>query len=429
MRIAHLTPGTGGFYCGTCLRDNALVKELRALGHDALMVPMYLPPTLDEEAAPGAPLFYGGVNVYLQQKLAPFRRTPRWVDSLFDSPKALKLAASRAGSTQAADLGELTLSTLRGELGRQVKELDRLVAWLSSEARPDVVCLSNALLIGLARRIRERTGAAVVCTLQGEDTFFDDLPEADSRAAWDLLSERAAEVDGLIAVSQFYADLMTGRARLPRERVHVVHNGILLDGYGPAGDPPAPPVLGFLGRMCPAKGLHALVDAFALLRKRGRVGDLKLKIAGTQTAADRKYVAGLLERLPGLEADVEVLPNLDRDAKLAFLRGLTVLSVPATYAESFGLYLIEAMAAGVPVVQPRQGAIPEILEATGGGVLCEPNNVESLALALEGLLLDPVAARAMGERGRTSVQDHFTARRMAEQTLQVFDLAVARRRQ
>src|SRR5215472_522525 len=159
MRIIQLTPGTGSFYCGTCIRDNALVVALRALGQDALMVPMYLQPTLDEASgAEGAPLFYGGVNVYLQQKFGLFRKTPRWLDRLFDSPGMLEAAARRAGMTRASQLGDLTVSTLRGEEGRQVKELDRLVEWLaSSDGRADVVCLSNILLIGLARRIKAQT--------------------------------------------------------------------------------------------------------------------------------------------------------------------------------------------------------------------------------------------------------------------------------
>ena len=116
MRIILLTPGTGSFYCGTCMRDNALALALRSQGHDALMVPLYLPPTLDEaSSAENAPLFYGGINVYLQQKAGLFRKTPRWVDRLFDAPALLQGAARRAGMTQAHELGDLTLSMLRGE--------------------------------------------------------------------------------------------------------------------------------------------------------------------------------------------------------------------------------------------------------------------------------------------------------------------------
>src|SRR5437763_268183 len=96
MRIVQLTAGTGSFYCGTCLRDNALVAELRRQGHDALLVPLYLPLALDEPpATPATPLFYGGVNVYLQQQSSLFRKTPRWVDRLLDAPGVLRAAAKR----------------------------------------------------------------------------------------------------------------------------------------------------------------------------------------------------------------------------------------------------------------------------------------------------------------------------------------------
>jgi glycosyltransferase involved in cell wall biosynthesis len=426
MRIIQITPGTGSFYCGTCLRDNALVAELRRQGHDALMVPLYLPLVVDEPPTAGdTPLFYGGVNVYLQQKSGLFRKSPRWLDRLLDSPPVLRLAASRAGSTEARELGDLTVSTLRGEEGRQVKELDRLAGWLADE-RPDVVCLSNALLVGLARRIKEQTGAAVACALQGEDAFLDSLPEEDRQAAWRALSERAADVDAFIAVSHYYGDIMQRRAQLAADRVHVVHNGILLDGYAPASAPPDPPALGYLARLCPAKGLETLVEAYLLLRQNDRIPNLRLRVAGSMTAADQPFVERLRAQLAaaGLADEVQFLPNLDRDEKIAFLQSLSVFSVPATYGESFGLYVIEALAAGVPVVQPDHAAFPELIAATGGGVLCEPDDPASLAEAIKELLLNPEAARAMGARGREAVRERFSVARMAEGVTRVFEAIV-----
>lgn len=433
MRIINLTPGTGTFYCGTCIRDNALVVALRKLGHDAHLIPMYLPTMLDEPAAsPAAPLFYGGVNVYLQQKSALFRKTPIIIDRFFDSAPLLKLAAKQAGATQARDLGELTLSMLRGEEGRQVKELDRLTAWLTANGKPNVVCLSNALLVGLARCIKERTGAAVVCTLQGEDGFLDSLPERDRDACWQTLSERARDLDAFIAVSHYYAEVMTKRAKLSADRVHVVHNGILLDGYATQTSTAntegveSIPVLGFLARMCPAKGLETLVEAFIELRARDVIKNLKLRIAGSMTAADQPFVDKLRARLEAkrLAGEVEFLPNVSHADKIAFLQSLSALSVPATYGEAFGLYLTEAWAAGVPVVQPHHGAFPELVEASGDGVLCDPDDPTALAVAIEELLSDPARARAMGERGRQAVLEKFSAEVMAANVLRVFERAV-----
>jgi glycosyltransferase involved in cell wall biosynthesis len=336
----------------------------------------------------------------------------------------LRLAAKRAGMTEAWQLGDLTVSMLRGEEGRQRKELERLAEWLT-EMRPDVVCLSNVLLIGLARRIREVTGAPVVCTLQGEDGFLDALTEPHRTQAWQLVSERARDVVAFIPPSRYYAQRMCERASLPAEKVHVVPNGILLDGYEPA-IPQDPPVLGYLARMCKDKGLHVLVEAFLLLRAWGRVPGLRLRVAGTVTAADEEFVQTLKHRLAekGLANQAEFLPNVDRDTKVSFLRNLTVFSAPAAYGEAFGLYILEALAAGVPVVQPRHAAFPELIEATGGGLLCEPNDPESLARTIEELLLDPQKARQLGTTGRAIVFEKFGVEQMTRGVLDVFQRTV-----
>jgi glycosyltransferase involved in cell wall biosynthesis len=410
-------------YCGNCLRDNALVTALRGLGHQVVMVPMYLPLTLDErDQSAGTPIFFSGINVYLQQKSAVFRQAPAWVRNLLASPALLKWAAGKAAKTRAEDLGELTLSMLRGEQGNQSLELEQLIAWLKTQPKPDVICLSNGLLIGLARQLKAELKTRVVCDLQGEDTFLDALPAAHRSECWSTLAERAAEADGLIAPSQYFRDFMCRRLGLPGDRVKVIHNGIHLDGYDSPAPTPAPdpggahgvPALGFFARMCREKGLDTLVDAYIQLRRRGRIQELRLRVGGSCGPADEPFVHTLRHRLnaAGLLHEVEFCPNLDRAAKVRFLRSLTAFSVPASYGEAFGLYLIEAMAAGVPVAQPAVGAFPELVGATGGGVICDPG-APSLAQALEDLLLDPVQARARGEKGRRAVFEHFTAESMA----------------
>ena len=423
MKIIVLTAGTGSFHCGTCIRDNALVRELRRQGHDAMLVPMYLAPTLDEESTlDDAPLFFGGINVYLQQKLPFFRKSPRWLDKLFDSPALLRMAGKKAGMTSARELGEMTLSMLKGEEGNQIKEVERLAEWLESE-RPDVVALSHALLLGVARRIRQRTGAKLVCFLNGEDGFMDNLPAPYSVQSWQELDRRARDIDAFIAVSRYYGDLMASRAPVIGDKLRVIYPGINLDGYSPAATKPDPPVLGYLARLNAIKGLGALVDAYLILRKRNNVPNLRLHAAGTATAADESYIAAQRRRLEaaGFGGDVQFLPNLDRDEKVDFLRSLTVFSVPATYGESFGLFLIEALAAGTPVVQPRHAAFPELLEATGGGLLYEPDNPEALADAIERLLLDPAEAKALGERGRQTVRERFSIEHSAADTAALFE--------
>ena len=427
MRIVQLVPGAGGsFYCENCLRDAGLLRALRRMGHDAISVPLYLPLSPDApQAEPDTPVFFGGINVYLQQKSALFRKTPRWVDQVFDSPALLKWAGSKAGMTSPRTLAETTLSMLRGEDGRQVKELDRLVAWLAAEGGADVVCLSNVLLIGFARRLRAELGASVVCLLQDEDIFVDGFPEPWLGQAWALMAERARDADAFIAVSRYYGGLMRERLALPAERVHVVHSGIAPEGYEPAASPPAPPVIGFLERMCPEKGLDILLDAFVLLKMKATFKALRLCAAGGWMAGDRPFLRATRKRLldAGVADDVDGLPNLQRAERQEFLRGLTVLSVPARHPEAFGMYVLEALATGVPVVLPRRGAFPELIEATGGGLLCEPDDPEALAAALEELLTNPDRARELGRQGRQAVLERFTEDRMAAQVADILQQA------
>lgn len=422
VNIVQITPGAGGMYCGNCFRDNALVGALRKLGHQTLMVPLYLPMNLDEQDnSAGTPAFFNGVNVYLEQKSALFRKAPGWMHQVLASPRLLKWASGRAAKTRAADVGDITLSMLRGEDGYHARELGELLAWLKTQARPDIICLSNALLAGLARRLKSDLGAPVLCMLQGEDTFLDALPDTHRAACWKILAERAAEADVFLAPSQYYGALMTKRLGLKAEKVRVVYNGIDLEGYTPPSGTEfrsvksGPPVLGFFGRMCREKGLELLADAYIRLRQRGRMNNLKLRVGGGCGPSDQPMVEAMRRKLhaAGLLGEVEFFPNLTRAAKLEFLRSLTILSTPALYGEAFGLYLIEAMAAGVPVVQPRRGAFPELIEATGGGVICEPT-AEGLADSLEQLLRDPIALGSLGESGRRAVFLNFSVEQMAE---------------
>jgi len=431
MRIVHIAAGAGGtFYCQNCLRDAAVAKALIEAGHETLMVPLYLPLLREpDETASEAGIFFGGINVYLQQKSALFRKTPRWVDKMLDSPRLLKLAAGAAGMTSANDLAEITLSMLRGPDGRQVKELNRLVDFLSSQPRPDVICLSNALLLGLAETISRRLGAPLAVMLQDEDIFIDDLPEPARTRAWEIMMDHSRGVGAFIAVSHYYAERMRRRLSLPAERVHVVYVGIDPSGYEVAPGPVDPPTIGYLERMCPQMGLDILAEAFVILKSGGRFERLRLRIAGGKTGADERFIRQVRGRLAaaGVAGDVEFPPNFDRGARLEFLRGLSVLSVPARHAEAFGTYVLESLAGGVPVILPDRGAFPELLKATGGGLLCRPDSPRSLAAQLERVLSDAELAKRLGRTGRRAVLERFNIKRMAEDVAGVYQGIVAQR--
>jgi glycosyltransferase involved in cell wall biosynthesis len=427
VNIIQITPGAGAMFCGGCFRDNALVAALRRLGHNTLMLPLYLPLTLDEpDQSEGTPIFFSGINVFLEQKSIFFRKAPNWLHKMFASPILLKLASGSAGKTRAQDLGEITVSMLRGDEGNQAREIEPLIAWLKSNEKPEIISLSNALLIGLARKLKQELRVPIVCSLQGEDFFLDSLPLPHRDFAWKILAERAADVDLFIAPSQYFGDLMSTRLGVSMNRIRVIPNGINLEGYDETQNVERGmqnfSTLGYFARMCPEKGLDTLVEAFIELKKQESFKDLKLKIGGGCGPGDEPFVKKIRERLQagGVFGDVEFFPNLTREEKVSVLKSLDVFSVPALYGEAFGLYVIEAWAAGVPVVQPRHAAFPELIEVTGGGLLCEPGTAKALAHSIAELLSDSDRARALGKAGQKAVFEKFNVEKMAKETAELF---------
>jgi len=426
MRIVHIAPGAGdSFYCENCLRDAALFRALMRQGHDVVAVPLYLPLQSDtEEEWAGGPIFFGGINVYLQQKLGLFRRTPRWLDSLFDRPGLLRWVGRRASMTRAKDLGETTISMLKGREGRQVKELNRLLDWLESQGdRPDLVCLSNLLLAGLVNGLKERLGVPVVSLLQDEDSFLDSLVEPYREQAWQLTCERAEDIDGFVSVNRYYAEAMRERLGVGSERMHVVYPGIELDSYGSAAGEPEVPTIGYLSRVCSDKGLDVLVEAFTKLKRERQLRQLRLWVAGGMTMGDKAFMAGIKRRIAsgGVGGYVDFFDGFDRATKLEFFRGVSVLCVPERKPIAFALYVLESLAAGVPVAEPAHGVFGELLEVTGGGVLFERVGSEEIAGAVRPLLLDSGLCRRLGAEGRQVVFDRFGVEQTAGEMLRIFE--------
>jgi len=422
MKIFQLTPGSGdNFYCENCLRDAAIVSEMRQLGHEVLMIPMYLPLQADKESpVSNAPIFFGGINVYLQQKWSLFRRTPRWLDSLFDAKWLLHLVGKAAGMTSSKDLGETTLSMLRGRDGKQLKELDRLIDFLEErQDKPDVVCISNALLAGLAGAVKSRLDVPIVCLLQDEDAFLDGLGEPYSEKAWQVVREKAADIDFFVPVSDYYSKVMQDRLGIRGEKFSVVHTGVSTEQYQRCVSKPDTPAIGYLSRMCPDKGLDILVDGFIILKRNEKFRDVRLIIAGGRSSNDIAFINSVKCKIEAnrLSELVDFLGDFGTESKLDFFRSISVLSVPEKKAVSCGLYAVEAMAAGVPVVQPASGVFVELQEMTGGGCLYEPNDASSLAAAMEIFLADSDYAYSVGQKARKAVCEKLdisqTAKKMA----------------
>ncbi|REJ77091.1 MAG: glycosyltransferase family 1 protein [Acidobacteria bacterium] len=430
MKIAIIAAGAGGMFCGSCIRDNALATELMAEGHDVVLLPIYTPMRTDEEGVALDHVFYGAVSIYLEQKFPWFARIPRWMRGWLDHPALLRRLPMSSNATNAKDLGELTLSTLRGEEGRQRAELEHMARWLADHYQPEVIQLSNSMLLGFVRELRRHLpDARIVCALQGEDIFLDDLDEPYRTEVIGMMGERARECDLFVSTSVFYAAPMAELLGIDRDRIVPTRIGIHVPADDPERQPPPeePFTIGYLARICPEKGLHRLVDAFELLCERIGAERLRLRVAGYESGRDRQYSAALRQRLErsGLSGRVDWLGEVDREQKTAFLRSLHVFSVPTIYHDPKGLPVLEAMAEAVPVVQPRHGAFPELLERTGGGVLVEPDDARALADAIERLLRSPEERDELGRQGAAGVRREFTTETMAEDTLRAYRRALS----
>jgi glycosyltransferase involved in cell wall biosynthesis len=424
MRIAYISPGAAGMYCGTCIHGNTLAAALIKKGHEVALMPTYTPIRTDEASVSVDQIFFGGINVYLQEKMPLFRHTPRFLDSLFNSRKLLNWLAQLGSSTDARDLGALTISVLKGEEGHQNKELAKLIEWLTDSYRPDVVHLSLSLFIGFAREIKRALGVPVFCSVQGEDLFFDELTEPYKSETLELIRKRAMDVDGFIATSEYYADYMSDLLQVEPDKFHVVMLGINLDDHGKRSETKngEPFTIGYLARVCPEKGLHVLVEAFAQLKQKHGPEKVRLKVAGYLGKKDHGYFDRVQTKVKewGLSSDFEYLGEVDRQQKIDFLASLDVLSVPTVYREPKGLFVLEALANGVPVVQPRHGSFPELIEATGGGILVEPNSPAALAEGLESLLQDDEHRQKLGQQGQAAVYRSFSDEVMADSMLAVY---------
>ena len=405
MRIALISPGSGDhFYCENCRRDLDTVRALQSAGHDVFVVPLYLP---IGEASTAVPVFYGAVNVYLEQNLPGYRWLPQFCRRFLDALPILRWAADRAGSTRASGLEELTLSVLRGEEGKQAAELNRLVEWLAEE-KPDIVHLSNGLLLGLARRVKRELGIPVVCSLQDEDQWVDAMPAEARKRVWGCMADRAEDVALFLPVSQVYAERMQKALRLSPDRVRVVYPGIDMASRQPAS-PPAEPVIGYYARLAESLGINLVVEAFLSLCTRPGLENLHLTLAGGMTADDASNLQALQQRLSGagLADRVRIEEVFEPSRSAEILSSFTVLSVPVPAGEAFGLFVTEALSYGVPVVQPSCGAFREVLERTGGGILYDPDSASSLADALASILLNPSYREELAKEGLAGVRQHF----------------------
>jgi glycosyltransferase involved in cell wall biosynthesis len=423
MNILQIIPGSGGsFYCGNCLRDSKFVEALRSEGHQVVKIPMYLPLFADEHDIKDIPVFYGAVSIYLKQLYPIFRKAPAWFDRLLNSGPVLKLAASMAGSTRAEGLEDMTISMLLGEDGKQKEELDRMVDWISENCKPDIIHISNALLLGLAHQIREKIKVPIVCSLQDEDVWVDVMHPQVRDKVWALMAEKSEDVDAFIAVSNYFADVMKKQMAIPENKLKTIYLGVDASDYQCTDIRTRQRNIGFISRLCHENGLDILVDAFIGLKKLPGFDDVKLIMTGGATGDDSKFIKVLKRKLRnnGLGSSYEILDDFEGQGRIDFFERVSVVSVPVRNGEAFGMYLLESMASGVPVVQPELGAFPEIIMKSGGGVTYTPNESSGLTKSLAAILSDISKLETLSRNARIGVAGHFNIHSQAKQMISLF---------
>jgi glycosyltransferase involved in cell wall biosynthesis len=423
MNIIQIIPGSGGsFYCGNCLRDSKYFNALRAEGHQVMKIPMYLPLFADEHDISDVPIFYGAISLYLKQVYPIFRKAPKWVDNLLNSKPMMKIAASMAGSTNAKGLEDMTLSMLLGEQGQQKEELEHMVNWIAEHCKPDIIHISNALLLGLAKRLKEKIGVPVLCSLQDEDVWIDPMHSNFQEKIWNLMHERAKDVDMLVSVSHFFAGVMKKRMNLPDEKVKTIHLGVDANDYQYISTTGKPRNVGYISRMCHKDGFDIVVDAFINLKKKPGFEDVKLIATGGSTGDDAQFLKEQKQKLKNnnLLDHFEISPDFEGKSVNDFFKKVVMVSVPVRIGEAFGMYLLESMASGVPVVQPALGAFPEIIGLSGGGVTYMPNTPEKLSETWAELLNNPEKLEKLSRDGYEGTKKHFYIHNHANEIIELY---------
>lgn len=423
MKIAQITAGAGNMYCGSCLRDNTHAAALMEKGHEVLLIPTYTPTRTDEHNVSSHRVFLGGINIYLQQHFKFFRKTPGFLDRLLDMNPLLRLTTRFGISVDPGSLGQLTVSMLRGTKGVLGKEILKLVEFLEKEFSPDIIIIPNSLMISLAPALKAAMKVPVCCTLQGEELFLDGLGEPHRSESLRLIREHAAHVDAFVAVSDFGSRRMTEYLGIERNRIHVVPLGIDCDNYRRRSGPDSEIfTVGYLARIAPEKGLHLLCEAYRRLVSREGLPPSRLWAAGYLAPEHHSYLADIRRQLDswGLSGHFQYHGELNMPNKIAFLQDLSVFSVPGFRGDPKGLHLLEAMASGVPVVQPRSGAFTEIVETTGGGILVNSDDPEDLAEGILDLWKNPEKRKESASKGYDGVRIHYSSDRMSEKALEVY---------
>ncbi len=435
MKIAMITAGGAGMFCGSCMQDNTLVRTLRMVDVDAVLVPAYTPIRVDEENASSERVFLGGINVYLDSAIPFWSKLPHWLTGWLNWPSVIRWLSKFGTSTDAAKLGPLTLDMLRGDAGPQRREIDELVRFLVDDLNPDVVLLSNALISGLLPQLRRSYRGKILILLQGDDIFLEGLPERYRTEAIRLIAENCRHIDGFMTHSQFYADFMQSYLHLEPAKFEVipltVDTSQLPDFSAPVQSAEPRFRVGYFARICPEKGAFRFLSLLPELLSSDP--QIDAVIAGflpeQHRARFEKQLSEVQKAVPQGRIHWAGSPS-SRPEKFNLLMSLNVLCVPAEYREPKGIYVLEAGLAGVPVVVPSHGAFPERIQDLGSGRLASPKDSGEFIRSIRDLkqeygTISHLAAE-VGSQARRILRDHVIQRHSMQATGQPILEAITR---
>jgi glycosyltransferase involved in cell wall biosynthesis len=396
-------------------------------GIAASAIPLYLPPDdTTPESGLDRNVFFGAISMYLREKVPFLRNMPVFMDKLVDSAPMLKMAARRAGTTRTEGLEEMTLNMIRGENAFPEKELKRLLDYICRDGKPDIIHLSNALIIGLARRIKKKIDVRIVCSLLNEDDWIDEMAEPFQSKAWKLISKEASNVDIFLTPSKYYRDFFISKTGIRSDNFHVIPLGIDPGDLTKIEKNDNYPAIGYFCRINSQNGFDKIVDAFIELKAGNQLPGLTLHVSGGYTSDDKPFIAEQIRKIKtnSLKSFVKIYSEFHGNSKQEFFSNIDVMSVPVRKHDGYGLYILEANASGVPVVQPATGAFPEIIEKTAGGITYANDNIQELSASLLKLLKENDLRARLGKQGKEKVLNELSLEKMSEGLSKVYNSLV-----
>ncbi len=391
-------------------------------GIDATAIPLYLPPDEVSETGLDKNVFFGAISMYLREKVPFLKNMPVFLDKIFDSAPLLKMAAHRAGTTRTEGLEDMTLNMIKGENAFPEKELIRLVNYLNRDGKPDIIHLSNALVIGLARQLKRKMDVKLVCSILNEDDWINEMAEPYQSNSWKLIAREASNVDVFLTPSRYYKEFFISKTGLSDKNFRIVPLGLDPSDLTDVRKNALYPSIGYFCRVNSHNGFDKLVDAFIELKNDESLQALTLHVSGGYTGDDKPFIADQIKKIKeaGLKSFIKIYPEFHGNSKQDFFSNIDLMSVPVRKHDGYGLYVLEANAAGIPVVQPATGAFPEIIEMTGGGITYSPDTIGDLVFAIKKALNDPSLREKLSVTGKEKVLKDFSLDRMASGLSEVY---------